>query len=83
MLTKLTDKEFLVFARLVRSDDGKILMEYMARALSEVKDKLVSADADSTIRRLQGRADALKELAEALESAPDLILKLEHRARGR
>jgi hypothetical protein len=83
MLTKPTDKELLALARLSRSDDGKILMEYMARAKQEVVDKLVTVDADSMIRRLQGRAEALNDLAEALETAPDLVLKLEHRARSR
>ena len=83
MLTKPTDKEFLVFARLVRSEDGKILGEYLVRALSDVKDKIVSADVDTTVRRLQGRAEALKDLVEALEQAPDLVVKLEHRARSR
>lgn len=83
MLTKPTDKEFLVFARIARSDDGKVLMEYMVRAAMEVKDKLVSAEADSLLRRLQGRAEALTDLVEALGSAPDLVVKLEHRARSR
>ena len=83
MLTKPTDKEFLALARLVRSEDGKVLMEYLVRAIADVKDRLVSADADSMLRRLQGRAESLKELAEALEQAPDLVVKLEHRARSR
>lgn len=83
MLTKPTDKEFLALARLVRSEDGKVLMEYMVRAVADVKSRLVSAEADSLFRRLQGRAEALQELVEALESAPDLVVKLEHRARSR
>jgi hypothetical protein len=83
VLTKPTDKEFLALARLVRSEDGKVLMEYLVRAIADVKDRLVSADADSMLRRLQGRAESLKELAEALEQAPDLVVKLEHRARSR
>lgn len=83
MLTKPTDKEYLVFARLARSDDGKVFMEYMARAAADVREKLVSADVDSMIRRLQGRAESLNDLVEALESAPDLVVKLEHRARSR
>jgi hypothetical protein len=83
MLTKPTDKEVLALARLARSDDGKVFMEYAARALMDVKDRLVSADAESTIRRFQGRADALQNLIEALEEAPDLVVKLESRARSR
>lgn len=83
MITKPTDKELLALARLSRLDDGKVLLAYLTRTLEDVKDKLVSAESDSTIRRLQGRADALKELAEALELAPDLIVKLENRARSR
>lgn len=83
MLTKPTDKEILAMARVVRTDDGKILAEYLARAATDIKDRLVSADAESTIRRFQGRAEALQELVEALESAPDLVVKLESRARSR
>jgi hypothetical protein len=83
MLTKPTDKETLAFARLVRSDDGKVFVEYAARAVADIKDRLVSADSDATIRRFQGRAEALRDLVEALESAPDLVVKLESRARSR
>lgn len=83
MLIRPADKEILAMARLSRLDDGKILMEYLTRAYSDIKDRLVLADAESTIRRFQGRAEALQELVEAMESAPDLVAKLESRARSR
>lgn len=73
----------MALARIAASDDGKILKEYLVRGLETVTEKLVAADADSLIRRLQGRAEALKDLGEALDMAPDLVVKLEHRAKGR
>lgn len=69
--------------RVMLSDDGKVLYDYLMRARADVKEKLVAAEADTMVRRLQGRAEAVKDLAEALETAPDLIVKLENRANGR
>lgn len=83
MLNRLSDNEVLALSRLVRLDDGAVFLGYLKRALDEVKDRLVSADAETVIRRLQGRADALRDLIEALETAPDLAVKLHDRARGR
>ena len=83
MLNKPSDREFLALARLARSDDGKILMEYLHRSLADVKDRVLSIEADTQVRRMQGRGEALRDLVEALEQAPDLVSKLEHRARGR
>lgn len=83
MLTRPTEKEILALARIVLSDDGKLLKEYLVRSLTAVTEKMVAADADTLIRRLQGRAEALNELREALDISPDLVTKLEHRARGR
>lgn len=83
MLTKPTDKEILALARISRSLDGKILKEYLVRALDDVRDKVMVADTDTLIRRLQGRGEALKDFGEALEMAPDLVVKLENRANGR
>lgn len=83
MLTKLIDKEILALARLVRSDDGKVLVGYINRALQDVKDRVITLEPESMIRRFQGRADALQYIVEALESAPDLVVKMEHRANGR
>jgi len=83
MLTKLTDREILAFARLVRSDDGKVFMEYAKRALDDLKNRMITLEPESILRRHQGRAEQLKELVEALESAPDLVVKMEHRANGR
>lgn len=83
MLIRPSDNEYLALARLVRTDDGKIYLGYLKRVLEDVKDRLLSADAETIIRRFQGRADALKDLVEALESAPDLVVKLQDRARSR
>lgn len=83
MLDRPTDKEYQAFARIVRTDDGKLLFGYLERARENAKRLLVSADADSIIRRLQGRAETLQFLAEALDPDPDLIRKLDDRARRR
>lgn len=83
MLDRPSDKDYLAFARLARTDDGRVLLSYLARAVETAKNHLVSADSDATIRRLQGRAEALETLAEALEITPDLIRKIEDRARSR
>lgn len=83
MLIRMSDNEVLASARLVRQDDGAVFLGYLKRALDEGKDRLVTADAETIIRRFQGRADALRDLIEALEIAPDLAVKLHDRARGR
>lgn len=83
MLTKPSDKELKALARVSRSDDGQILKEYLLRALDDVREKVMTAETDVLIRRLQGRGEALKDFREALEMAPDLVVKLENRAQGR
>lgn len=79
-MTRLTDIEIAALARLARTDDGKILMAYMKRSQTEAKDMLAEADSDQLVRRLQGRVVAIGELVEALEKAPDLLVKLQRRA---
>ena len=83
MLDRPNDKEYLAFGRIARTPDGQVLLAYLARAAENTKNLLVSADADTTFRRLQGRAETLDTLAEALDPSPDLIRKLDHRAHSR
>lgn len=82
MLTRPTEREILALARVFRSEDGDVLVGWLGRALNEVMERLVSADVDA-FRKLQGRAESIKDFVEALESAPDLVVKLENRAKGR
>lgn len=83
MLNKPSDREYLAFSRLSRTDDGKILLGYLKAGLANVVDRMLTLDSDVLVRRMQGRGEAIKELVEALEISPDLVVKLENRAKSR
>ena len=70
-------------ARLARSEDGLVLIGLLKAELQEVKDRALVIDQESQIRQMQGRGQQLRDLVEALESAPDLVVKLDNRATRR
>lgn len=73
------DRQLAALANIALSEEGKIVLTLIRKQLEETKDQLVSLLAEPQILRAQGRAAAFKELAEALEQAPDLISKRNRR----
>ncbi len=83
MITRPTDHQWIAMARLARSEDGLVLIGLLKAELQEVKDRALVIDQESQIRQMQGRGQQLRDLVEALESAPDLVVKLDNRATRR
>lgn len=83
MITRPTDHQWIALARLARSEDGLVLIGLLKAELQEVKDRALVIDQESQIRQMQGRGQQLRDLVEALESAPDLVVKLDNRATRR
>ena len=83
MITRPTDHQWIALARLARSEDGLVLMGLLKAELQEVKDRTLVVDQETQIRQMQGRGQQLKDLVEAMERAPDLVVKLDNRATRR
>lgn len=58
------------------SPDLEPFKQLLAEVISDIKDSLVRVDEEQRFRRLQGRAEALEDLLQAIERAPDLMERL-------
>lgn len=79
MLTRADAKSTEALVRLGRTDDGRALMEIVRMALGTSKDTLITMAGLESIARMQGRAQAFKELLELIERAPAVLEKMSNK----
>jgi len=65
VLRQLTAEERTEFERI---GHNKYVREYLESSLAAVKDRLVGVPADEDFRKLQGQAQVLNELVEAINN---------------
>lgn len=74
MLTRPDAKQLQALARLVKSDEGEVLLALLDTELERLTTNLLDASGETTLK-LQGMAREVKDLIQLLRQSPELANK--------